>query len=338
VETGREYDLCMVTWSSSATLGAALEAVRRLDPAPERVVVVDNASDDDSAAIAEAAGAQVTRESTNTGFAGGMNTALAVSDAPWVLLLNPDCAPRPDFVGRLLDAVARQDDPSTVGSVTGLLVRSADDGLTEGDVIDAAGMVVTPSGRHFDRLSGEPRAAISSRPAFVFGGTGAATLFRRSALEDVAYEGGEVFASTFFAYREDAELAWRLQHRGWSCLFAHDAVAAHRRGFQPETGRAGHGDVNRHSVRNRFLLRAHCADAAWHVRHLPDWLARDLLVVGGCLTVERGSLPGLAEAWRLRADARARRRWVLDRATAPPGRVRRWFRRPAGWVDEETAR
>jgi GT2 family glycosyltransferase len=161
----------------------------------------------------------------------------------------------------------------------------------------------------------------------VFGGTGAATLYRRDALTDIAYADGQVFAESFFAYREDAELAWRLQWRGWRCLYVPDAAASHGRGFQPEGGRQGHDDVNRWSVRNRFLLRLHCADLGWHLRCFPWWKLRDLLVIGACLTIERSSLPGLVDVWRGRTDALERRRWVLSRRTVSSRRLSRWFRR-----------
>jgi GT2 family glycosyltransferase len=171
------------------------------------------------------------------------------------------------------------------------------------------------------------------KPAWVFGGSGAATLYRRAALEDVKYPDGQVFAESFFAYREDAELAWRLQWRGWSCLYWPKAEAAHYRGFRPEAGRRGHDVVNFHSVKNRFLLRWHCADLGWHLHFSPSWFFRDLLVVGACFTVERSSLPALAMIWRLRRDARARRRHVLSTASTEPRRMRRWFR-TGEWVEE----
>ncbi len=330
-----KYDVVIVVWNHAGVLPACLAAVDRLEPAPARVVVVDNASSDGSAEMAAGAGVsglEVRRLPENLGFAAALNRGLAASMAPWVLSLNPDCAPRPDFVARLLAAA---EGAPGCGSATGKLLRAASDELSATSVVDAAGMVVTPSGRHLDRGAGADDDGRFDLPVAVFGGTGAATLYRRSALADVAYPGGEVLAESFFAYREDAELAWRLRWRGWSCRYVPGAVAVHRRGFRPEAGRAGHDEVNRHSVRNRFLLRVHCADLGWHMGCFPWWLLRDLLVVAACLTVERGSRPALTEAWRLRADALARRRWVLGRRTEPPRRVRRWFR-TGGWVEESS--
>jgi GT2 family glycosyltransferase len=305
------------------------------------VVVVDNASQDDSLATVtdHASGLELetVRCSVNTGFSAAVNTGIKLTSSPWVLLLNPDCAPETDFVSRMLATLDESALAEETGAVTGKLLRTERDDLHPSQRLDAAGMVVTPSGRHFDRGAGDLDRGQFDQPAWVFGGTGAATLYRRAALEDVAYPHDEVMAESFFAYREDAELAWRLQWRGWRCLFVHTAVAAHRRGFRPEAGRGGHPQVNRFSVRNRFLLRMHCADLVWHVGCLPWWLLRDLVVVGACLTVETGSFPGVVDAWRLRGDAAERRRWVMSRRTESPQRVRRWFRK-RGWVEEVDGR
>ncbi len=326
--------MIVVTHGHAATLPACLEAVARLEPPPERVAVVDNASADGSAEVAARFADRLPLElvalGENLGFAAAANRAVAAGSAPWVLSLNPDCAPRPDFVARLLAAAEAA--PGRVGAATGRLLRAEGPGLHPTGALDAAGMVVLPSGRHLDRGAGEPDDGRYREPAWVFGGTAAATLYRREALADVAYPDGQTFAESFFAYREDAELAWRLQWRGWGTLYVPGAVAAHRRGFRPERGRRGHATINLHSVKNRFLLRLHCADLGWHLACFPWWAVRDLAVMGACLTVERTSLPALAAVWRLRRDALSRRRWVLGRATAPSRRVRRWFRR-GGWTE-----
>ena len=102
-------------------------------------------------------------------------------------------------------------------------------------------MVVTASGRHLDRGAGRAVCAdCALRPAWVFGASGAAALYRREALDDVAYPAGEVFDEAFFAYREDADLAWRLQRRGWRCLYWPAARAWHARGLKPEHAAPGH--------------------------------------------------------------------------------------------------
>ncbi|MGD9253742.1 MAG: glycosyltransferase family 2 protein [Holophagae bacterium] len=327
----------IVTHNHADTLSACLAAVGGLVPAPARVIVVDNASADGSAEIPGGGSGslpiEIIREERNTGFAAAANRGIATTTEPWVLLVNPDCAPRADLVRTLLEAVSNCSKSTTIGSVSPKLLRADGPGLEPRPVVDAAGMIVTPSGRHLDRGAGSVDDGSCDRPAWVFGGTAACLLLRREALRDVAYPEGEFFAEPFFAYREDAELAWRLQLRGWRCLYEPAAVATHRRGFRPEEGRRGHPEINRYSVRNRFLLRRHCADIRWHLRCFPWWLIRDLLVIGACLTMERASLPALADVWRLNADSRRRRGWVLGRRTVPPRQINRWFRR-RGRVEE----
>ena len=332
-----EFAVVVVTHDHAETLDACLAAVAALRPAPHRVVVVDNASGDGSVAIIEdrspSLAMTLLREQRNTGFAAAANRGIAATSEPWILLLNPDCAPRADLVEVLLETVVGLPEASRIAAVSPKLLRADGPELEPRPVIDAAGMIVTCSGRHLDRGAGSRDDGSFDQMAWVFGGTAAAILLRREALDDVAYSETEFFAQPFFAYREDAELAWRLQLRGWRCLYVPSAVAAHRRGFRPEEGRHGHPAINRYSVRNRFLLRRHCADVWWHVRCFPWWLLRDLLVIGACLTVERASLPALADVWRLRADSRHRRRWVLGHRTQSPRQITRWFRR-RGRVEE----
>jgi GT2 family glycosyltransferase len=331
------YSVVVVTHNHADTLPACLTAVAALEPPPQKVVIVDNASRDGSpdvpAGWAATLPLQLQRQQANSGFAAAINHGIRATDSGWVLSLNPDCAPRPDFVARLMEGVRTRPESDTIGCATGKLIRADGPELRPDGVLDAAGMVVTCSGRHFDRGAGETGRGQFDRRAWVFGGTGAATLYRRRALEDVAYPEHEAFAESFFAYREDAELAWRLQWRGWRCLYEPSAVAAHGRTFRPEDGRRGHTTINQLSVRNRFLLRLHCADLGWHVGCFPWWLGRDLMVIGACLTVERSSLSGLAQFWRLRRDAVRRRRWVMSRRTTPSRRLRRWFR-TQGWTEE----
>ncbi|MGL4242872.1 MAG: glycosyltransferase family 2 protein, partial [Beijerinckiaceae bacterium] len=80
----------LVSFNSAAVIGAALASLPPGMPA----VVVDNASSDDSAAIAEAAGATVIRNARNLGFGVANNIGMRAAAAEWVLLLNPDATLR----------------------------------------------------------------------------------------------------------------------------------------------------------------------------------------------------------------------------------------------------
>jgi GT2 family glycosyltransferase len=321
-----DADVFIVTHNHAATLATTLDGVLAQRRPPGRVVVIDNASADGSAEIAARyAGRlplELARWGENRGFAAAANEALRRTSSPWVLALNPDCRLEGDYLEKLLTVV--QGRPS-LGAATGLLLRAAGDTLDPTGVVDSAGMVVRASGRHLDRGAGRPLTEELQRSAWVFGASGAAALYRREALADVAYPGGEVFDETFFSYREDADLAWRLQRRGWWCLYWPSARASHARCLKPEAGRRGSAAINRHSVRNRYLLRWSNADWRWHLACFPAWLLRDLVVAAACLTVERSSLPGLSEAFALRAQQRARGRANHAGARVSSWRLARWF-------------
>ena len=319
-------DAFVVVHNHAQTVRATLGSLAAQSEPPGRIVVVDNASDDGSVSVIEDLARtiplDVLRFFENRGFAAAANEAIRRTRSEWVLALNPDCRLAPDYLAELLGAARRHE---RVGSATGLLLRAEGEGLSPTDRVDSAGMVFTAEGRHLDRGAGRPLRTGWVRPAWVFGASGAAALYRREALDDVAYPAGEAFDEAFFAYREDADLAWRLQRRGWTCLYWPAAQAWHARGLKPENARRGTPAINRHSVRNRFLLRWSNADWRWLVGCFPWWLARDLIVGLACLTVERSSMPGLAEAWALRRQQRARGRANASRALVSGWSMARWF-------------
>ncbi len=316
----------VVTHNHSPTISATLRGIAAQTLSPERVVVIDNASADDSLdqarAFATSLPLEVVAWRENRGFAAAFNEGVRRSAAPWVLSLNPDCRLAPDFLAVLTGWATGQ---PRAGAACGLLLRARGADLAETDIVDSAGMVMTPAGRHLDRGAGRALTPKLTHPARVFGASGAAALYRREAMEDVAYPGGEVMDEGFFAYREDADLAWRLQRRGWECLYLPAARGYHARGFRPEQGRRGHERINRLSVRNRFLLRWSNADWRWYLACFPAWLLRDVVVASACLTAERSSLPGLAEAWRRRPFQRRRGANNYRRARVSSWRLAWWF-------------
>lgn len=332
--TAPSVDVCIVSHDSAADLPACLAAVAALDHRPLAAVVVDCASGDGSPAVAEAqrealaaagVGLIVERLADNAGFAAGMNRALALSagaSAGWALSLNPDARPAPDYVSRLLARAAAHPE-LRVGAVTGRLVREAPAG-GGARVLDACGMRLTRSWRHLDRGSGEPDDGRFGAPERVFGATGAASLFSRAALEDVAL-GGAAFDPRFHSFREDAELAFRLRERGWEVLYEPGARAVHRRWSLPERRRTLPAEVNRHSLKNRYLLRLDHQSAANFWRTLPWALGRDLAALAWVLAAERSSLAAYRWLWRHRREILAHRRAVQARRTVPAREVDRWF-------------
>jgi GT2 family glycosyltransferase len=286
-------------------------------------LVIDNGSEDRSCEVAARFGTavRVIRLRENLGFAGAMNVGIAESCGRYVLALNPDCRLDPDFCRVLVERLERAD-AREVGSASGRLLRAEGEALAATDRLDSTGIYFTASGRHFDRGSSEPAAGRYLLEEDVFGASGAAGFYRREALESGRISTG-CFDGDFFLYREDADLAWRLRSLGWRCLYVPGAVAYHRRRNLPERRKEMSPLANLHSVKNRFLLRINNQTAAQFAATLVPTLARDLLVIGACLTIERSSLPAFSWLWKNRIRLLAKRREIRQKL-----RARR--RRPQG--------
>jgi GT2 family glycosyltransferase len=311
-----EVSIVVVSWNSARYLPRCLEGIRRQTHADVELIAVDNASDDDSVPLLERAGARVIRNDANRGFSAAVNQALRVARGEFVLVVNPDCHLEPEYAARLVRALRER---PQCGSATGLLFRARGHEIAPTADIDSAGMRMTRNGRHLD-ITAKPPEIVE-----VFGVSGAAAMYRRAFLDDVAID-GEALDEDFFAYREDADLAWRGQLRGWRALCEPAAVAHHVRRVTPDVRRNLPPDVNMHSVKNRFLLRLKNEGAYLALRNAPFELFRDLVVIVAALTVERTSLPAFAWLWRNRGRIVEKRRAVQRRRTVSDRELARWFR------------
>lgn len=199
----------------------------------ERVVVVDNASKDESRAVVrdiEDPRFSLVEEPLNTGFAGGCNRGFeAMGDDFEVLAyINPDVEVEADCLSRCAAALIA--DPGLAG-VAPLMMR------TDGRTVDSVGQVLTGLTLEVsDRGYGAPLTPDLMQPCAVLAACGALAVFRRSALESVA-EGHGPWAQHFFCFWEDLEIGWRLVNRGWRIQAAPEAVATHRRGGGAAAGR-----------------------------------------------------------------------------------------------------
>lgn len=307
-----DVSIIVVSRNSAADLPRSLASAVAQKGVTTEILLVDNASSDASreAGTIYAPNVGVMALPENVGFAAAMNTGIEATSGRYVLSLNPDCRLAPDFTAIL---VRRMDTRPDAGSASGRIYRADGLELTPTLRLDSTGIVFTRSGRHFDRGSEEDGEGRYLAEEEVAGTTAAAGLYRREALESAKISTG-YFDSDFFLYREDADLAWRLARLGWKCLYVPSAVAWHRRTNLPDRRRSQTAAANLHSVKNRFLLRINNQSAADFWRTLVPTLARDLVVLGACLTVERSSLPAFSWLWRNRRRLLQKRREVREKA------------------------
>lgn len=315
----------LVTYNSADYLERCLESVFAQRGVTLDVVVVDNASADDSVERLKPfeGRLQLIRNTENRGFASAQNQAIRETCADWVLTLNPDAFLEPDFLRRLIEAAEPR---PKVGMACGKLLRLAPDGRRRiPQLLDSTGIYFTPTLRHFDRGSNQPDKGQYERMEYVFGATAAAALYRRAMIEDISID-DEFFDDDFFAYREDADLAWRAQLAGWRCLYVPQAVGWHVRRVLPENRRELPALINYHSTKNRFLMRAKNIGWPLYWRAFPAMKARDLAIAVYCVLRERTSLPAFGWLWRNRARIWEKRRKVQAMRRVSDVELARWFR------------
>ncbi|MCX6626387.1 MAG: glycosyltransferase family 2 protein [Candidatus Solibacter sp.] len=317
--------ISIVTFNSSRYIRRCLNAALAQRGVRTTVMVVDNASADGTGAILQEFGSriQVIWNRNNVGFAEAQNQGMRASRAEWVLTLNPDLLMEEDFVRRLVDAGELD---RGAGAVCGKLlsIGVGFQPLAERR-IDSTGLFFTPTMRHFDRGWHEPDDGAYDRAEYVFGACAAAALYRRQMIDDVSIR-GDFFDPDFFAYREDADVAWRAQLLGWRCIYTPAAVGWHVRSVVPGKRRSITPSINMHSVKNRFLMRIKNATPGLY-RHC--WLpmtVRDLVVVSGCLLLEPRSLPAFWQVAKCWPATWQRRREIMRRRRVSDGELMRWFR------------
>jgi N-acetylglucosaminyl-diphospho-decaprenol L-rhamnosyltransferase len=268
-------------FNGSQVIGRALRSLRE-QSRPLDVVVVDNGSSDDSAALLRKEFPEVTvlELARNLGFGPALNHAVREHRADPLIFLNSDVECEPRFVEALLDTSAEG-----VQSVAGVLLQERAPGL-----IDSAGVVADRTLMGFDYLHGEPRAAAAAAPA-PLGPTGGAGLYDRGAFEAV---GG--FDERIFLYYEDLDLALRMAASGARCRLAPGAAALHA--YSAGLGAASARKFAYTGWSRGYMLRRYGVMS--HPRQATRVLATEGAICAGQLLMDRtaAGLRGRLRGWR----------------------------------------
>jgi GT2 family glycosyltransferase len=309
----------IVSFNSAPYLRECLDSLSGQTYRDFTIALWDNASTDDTRTIIEDY-----RESLgflhlsdrNLGFCSAQNHLIQSSTSEFVLALNPDVVLESRFLEHLVWVM---DLDSSAGAATGKLFRQRPVAI-----LDSTGIYFTPSQRHFDRGSNEADHGQYERPEYVFGASGAAAFYRRAMLEEIRQE-TEYFDESFFAYREDADLAWRAQWMGWRCRYVPSAIAFHTRRVLPQNRSTLPGAINLHSFKNRFLLRVKNMDAGTYLRFFIPITLRDVAALLYVLLREHSSLPAIPLLIRALPRARIGRKFIQSRKRVSSTEMRSWF-------------
>ena len=232
-------DAVIVNYNAGPLLLRSVEALLAC-PAIGLLVVSDNASEDgsfdavSSRFILDDLKARLILQPNhaNLGFGRACNIGYTLTQAPYLLFVNPDCIVQPGSVERLITVLEQYPDMGMVGP----MILNPDGS----EQVGARRITPTP-GRAFIRAFGLSRMAtalpglfkdfnlqnepVPTQPTDVDAISGACMLVRRAAIEQVG-----LFDEGYFMHCEDLDWCMRFRLAGWRVVFVPDAVVMHEKG------------------------------------------------------------------------------------------------------------
>ncbi len=292
----------VVTYNSRRWFARQRTALEAQSETRWRLVVVDNASRSEERPTGAdlPAGAHIMQMHANLGFAEANNRAAARTRSRYLIFLNPDAFPEPDWMAHIIALAERHPGAAAIGS-TQVRADAPHQFDGTGDVMHASGLAYRSN---YGRPRGRPPPLGES-----FAACGAAMLVRRDAFEAA---GG--FDSRYFCYFEDVDLCFRLRLAGHAILQSPTAVVAHVGG-----GAAGVRNpfADYHGARNRVWTFFKCMPAPLLWPLLPLHMLANVAAVSVALASGRGlaawrgfiaGLAGLGPIWAARRGLQRERR------------------------------
>lgn len=274
----------VLNWNGAAFLPRCMEALQAQSFRDFEVLVVDNGSTDHSVDQLETRwpGFRLLRLEQNMGFAVANNRAAQWVSGRWIVFLNNDAFPQPDWLQRLMEAAQAWPAFSFFAS---RLVYAEDP-----ERMQASGDVLNISGFAWSRDNGIPVARAHLEVEEVFSPCAAAAMYQRQAFLEV---GG--FNEAFVSHLEDIDLGFRLRLAGHRCLYVPAAIVAH-------VVSASYGAVS-----NNTVYRVQRNVVWMYVANMPGWLFWKYLplhLAGNLVFLLYYTWRGRASAaWRAKLDA-----------------------------------
>ena len=257
-----------------------------------RLIVVDNASSDDSLSILQRVHPQavVLRNDANLGFTGACNRGLEYClsrSFDYVLFLNSDVLLEPDFLQHLVSSA----DGKTLTAPKTYLYHQP------GHLDDSVGDFDWTRGTWKHRILGKQPTPEFDRPRVVENANLSCLLVPIQALRDVG-----LLDDSFFIYYDDTDFVRRARDRGYRIWFEPAAVIQHRKGATIGGQDSAFGLY--YLTRNRpYLIRKHVRSrlrrSVFWVYFLTTRLARIVVLLArGRRDLAKAIIAGFVDYWR----------------------------------------
>ncbi|MBU1148902.1 glycosyltransferase family 2 protein [Patescibacteria group bacterium] len=326
----KKVTVSLVSYNNLGDLKICLQSLFSQTFTDFQLVIVDNNSQDGTRGWLEKnhPDLKLISNDQNRGFSYAHNQVIKQSQSDFILILNPDVVLQPDFLQLMVQEL---DNNQKLGSLSAKVYRMESlPEETHPDIIDSTGIKPCLTRQFLDRGQGTKDLGQYDNQTDIFGPSGAAAFYRQTALDDVKI-GDEYFDNDFFAFKEDLDLAWRLQHRGWQSKFVPKAIAHHRRTARYAKNniiknRQERSDfINLLSYRNHLYLITKNELSANFLRYFIFIFGYELKKAIFLLFLEPTSLKAWGQFLGNRAKMKNKRQHILSNSKADPKTLNKFF-------------
>ncbi len=225
----------------------------------------------------------------NLWHCGGHNALIRRMNGDYYIMCSNDMTYPRDFVSKIIQTLERPENRHYGFATCKLMVWDFDTELAEGqktNQIDSCGIGITPSHHFYDIGQGEEDKGQYDKMKDIFGPSGALSIFRKTALDDIAYKnqyGRMEYYDSLLHHKGDVDIAYRLQWAGHKCLLIPDIKIYHDRQA-----------TNLHQSR---LLTKRIVKAR---TDKPQWVKEDSFL-GQQIVMKKNFIPGFSLSVRLKS-------------------------------------
>lgn len=256
--------IIIVNWNGLQWLKLCLPSLKKQQYSPVEIILVDNASTDDSIewTYKNYPLVKIHKNAKNLGFAEANNIGYREAKGEYVLFLNNDTTVCSDFLVELVLKI--ESNPDIAGAQSKLLL------MDDHARLDAVGAFLTPTGFLFHWGFGQLDRKKYDKTENLYTTKGASMMYRRDVLKEVEIQNC-IFDPTYFAYFEESDLCHRVWLTGKRIVYAPRSVVYHKMGGT-STG-MNNAFIQYHSFKNR--IRTYAKNLEWEnlIKLMPVHLA-----------------------------------------------------------------
>lgn len=233
----------IVNWNGVKWLEDCFHSLKNQTYANVEIIVVDNASTDQSVAWIKkhAPYVNVIVNKKNEGFAQGNNIGYKHAKGTYIVFLNNDTRVTPSFITELVDVM---DKDNSIGGVQSKILL-----MDDPHRLDSIGAFLTVTGFLYHNAFGQLDKKEFDLPINLYTAKGACMMFRAETLGKVEV-GGNIFDPDYFAYFEETDLCHRVWLAGYRIVYAPRSIIYHKMGATSGSMNAAY--IQYHSFKNRI--------------------------------------------------------------------------------------